>query len=241
MSKIQILTTQNVALDFTPASVGDRILAHLIDWVLFIAWSIIFVFLAIAIEEAMNESKIIMFFFFTGLMLPLLCYDLLLEVFMNGQSIGKKVMNIRVIALDGTQPTLGAYLMRWLFRLADTVIFGSVVALIVTAINGKGQRIGDIAAGTVVVKLKQNISIEQLRQESLEENYQVVFKEVTILSDHDITTLQAVLNKGENNYELTAEAAKKVKKVINVASELDDIQFLKQIVKDYTYLMTIED
>jgi len=60
---------------------------------------------------------------------------------MNGQSVGKRAMNIRVINLDGTQPTLGAYLMRWLFRLVDTMIFGSVVALVVASANGKGKEL----------------------------------------------------------------------------------------------------
>lgn len=239
MSTIQIQTTQNVALNFTPASVGDRMLAHLIDWLVFIAWAIIFAIIASGVGSAMEQSRIGMIIFFTCLFLPLLCYDLLFEVFMNGQSIGKRVMKIRVIALDGTPPTLGAYLMRWLFRLADTVIFGSVVALVTTAVNGKGQRIGDIAAGTTVVKLKQQVHLEDLQQ-TIEDDYQVHFPEVSLLSDKDIVTIQAVLQKKQNE-ELLQEAAQKVKEVINVSSDLDDFSFLEQIVKDYTFIMTTEE
>lgn len=242
MSKIRIQTTQNVALDFIPASLGDRIVAHIIDWLIFIAWGIVCILLFSGLSMSFDNNDILgVVFIVLFLWLPLMFYDLLFEVFMNGQSIGKRAMKIRVINLDGTQPTLGAYLMRWLFRLVDTVLFGSIVALITTAANGKGQRIGDIAAGTAVVKLKQAVSLKQLRQESFRDNYQVIFPQASLLSDNDITTLRAVLRKGENNQELIEEATEKVKEVMAVESDLDDFQFLKKVLQDHTYLSTIED
>lgn len=240
MSTIRIQTTQNVALDFTPASVGDRILAHLIDWTIFVAWGILFVLAFSGFTSTFDDDNILnIIIFFSCLVLPLMCYDLLFEVFMNGQSIGKKAMGVRVINLDGTQPTLGAYLMRWLFRLIDTGIFGSVVALITVAINGKGQRIGDIAAGTTVVKLKHVVRLDQLRQEAFQDNYQVQFPEVSLLSDNDVSTLRAVLRK-TTNHELIEEAAEKVKEVMAVSSNLDDFEFLEKVLKDHTFLSTIE-
>lgn len=242
MSKIRIQTTQNVALDFIPASLGDRIVAHIIDWLIFIAWGIVCILLFSGLSMSFDNNDILgVVFMVLFLWLPLMFYDLLFEVFMNGQSIGKRAMKIRVINLDGTQPTLGAYLMRWLFRLVDTVLFGSIVALITAAANGKGQRIGDIAAGTAVVKLKQAVSLKQLRQESFKENYQVTFPQASLLSDNDITTLRAVLRKGEHNQELIEEATEKVKEVMAVESDLDDFQFLKKVLEDHTYLTTIED
>ncbi|MET3128418.1 putative RDD family membrane protein YckC [Arcicella rosea] len=240
MSKIRIQTTQNVALDFTPASVGDRILAHIIDWIIFFAWGTLYLLVFSGLDASFDDNILGIVILFVFLILPIMCYDLLFEVFMNGQSIGKRAMKIRVINLDGTQPTLGAYLMRWLFRLADTMIFGSVVALVVASANGKGQRIGDIAAGTAVVKIKPLVSLEQLRQESIAENYQVMFPEVSILSDQDISTLRAVLKKGEHNHQLIEEATEKVKEVMGVITDLDDADFLKQVLKDHTYLTTIE-
>lgn len=242
MSKIRIQTTQNVALDFIPASLGDRIVAHIIDWLIFIAWGIVCILLFSGLSMSFDNNDILgVVFIVLFLWLPLMFYDLLFEVFMNGQSIGKRAMKIRVINLDGTQPTLGAYLMRWLFRLVDTVLFGSIVALITAAANGKGQRIGDIAAGTAVVKLKQAVSLKQLRQESFKENYQVTFPQASLLSDNDITTLRAVLRKGEHNQELIEEATEKVKEVMAVESDLDNFQFLKKVLQDHTYLSTIED
>ena len=241
MNQIQIQTTQNVALSFTPASVGDRILAHFIDWVIFIAWFLIFALLYSGLSSSLLDSKIGIVFFVVFMLLPVMLYDLVFEVFMNGQSLGKRAMSIRVLALDGTSPTLGAYLMRWIFRLVDTGIFGSMVALIVTAVNGKGQRLGDIAAGTAVVKLKQTVSLAQLRQEKMQEGYVPMFSEASLLSDRDIVTIRAVLKKGseENNSILVGEATQKVKEVIGIQSDMDNMKFLKQVLQDHTYLMMV--
>lgn len=243
MSQIQIQTTQNVALSFTAASVGDRILAHFIDWVIFIAWFLIFGLLYSGLgSSSLLGSKIGTFFFFVFMLLPVMLYDLLFEVFMNGQSLGKRVMDVRVLALDGTSPTLGAYIMRWIFRLVDTGVLGSMVALIIVAVNGKGQRLGDIAAGTAVVKLKQTISLAQLRQEKIQDDYVPIFSEVSLLSDRDVVIIRAVLKKGrdENNSILVGEAAQKVKEVIGIQSDMGNIEFLKQVLQDHTYLMTVE-
>lgn len=242
MSQIQIQTTQNVALSFTPASVGDRILAHVIDWTMFIAWFLIFALVSSGMSDALFGSKIGTVVFFIFMLLPVMLYDLLLEIFMNGQTLGKRAMDIRVLALDGTPPTLGAYIMRWMFRLVDTGIFGSMVALIVAAVNGKGQRLGDIAAGTAVVKLKQTVSLAQLKQEKIQEDYVPTFPEASLLSDRDVVTIRAVLKKGkdENNAVLVGDAAHKVKEVIGVQSEMGNVAFLQQILQDHTYLMTVE-
>ena len=242
MSQIQIQTTQNVALSFTPASVGDRILAHFIDWVIFIAWFLIFALVASGIGNSLFDSRIGMVAFVVFMLLPVMLYDLLFEVFMNGQSLGKRAMQIRVMALDGTPPTLGAYLMRWMFRLLDTGIFGSVVALIVSAVNGKGQRIGDIAANTAVVKLKQTVSLAQLKQEKIQVDYLPMFPEASLLSDRDVLTINAVLKKGreENNALIVREATQKVKEVIGVETDMNNMAFLQQVLQDHTYLTTVE-
>ena len=242
MGQIQIQTAQNVVLSFTPASIGDRILAHVIDWTIFIAWFLIFALVGSGMDDALFGSRrIVTFFFIIFMALPVMLYDLLSEVFMNGQTVGKRAMDIRVLALDGTPPTLGAYLLRWIFRLIDTGIVGSVVALLVVAVNGRGQRLGDIAAGTAVVKLKQTVSLAHLQLEKIQENYVLMFPEASLLSDYDVATIRAVLKKGkeENNTVLVWEAANKVKEVLGVQSDMEKLAFLQQILKDHTYLVTM--
>ena len=55
--------------------------------------------------------------------LPMLLYSLVTEVMMHGQTIGKKLMNIRVISLDGGEPELSQYLVRWMFKAYEWPFF----------------------------------------------------------------------------------------------------------------------
>jgi len=79
MSKIRIQTTQNVALDFTPASVGDRILAHIIDWVIFIAWGTLCSISFSGLFASFEDNTFVVIIFITFIVLPIMCYDLLLK------------------------------------------------------------------------------------------------------------------------------------------------------------------
>ena len=152
MNTISIVTTQNIELDYDLASLGDRIIGRLLDG-LVLAGYVIAIFLLIGFgninEFFSNNSWVIIFF-----ILPIVFYDLLCELLLNGQSVGKKVMGIKVISLNGAQPSLSQYLLRWTFRLVDFSLSGSLVAVIMVAASEKKQRLGDLVAGTVLVKTK---------------------------------------------------------------------------------------
>ncbi|MFD1819917.1 Uncharacterized membrane protein YckC, RDD family [Pseudarcicella hirudinis] len=238
MSELKIQTSQNVTLEFTAASVGDRILAHIIDYLIFFAWFLIFLLTLGVLGKDLFNTTIGPVSITLFMILPILFYDLLCEIFMNGQSVGKIAMKIKVLKLDGSHPTIGAYLMRWIFRVFDR----GLIALITIAVNNKGQRLGDIAAGTTVVKLRNPVSLEDLVTEKTDINYVLTFPEASLLSDKDIVTLRAVVRKyeREGNEDLLEQAALKVKSVTNISTELDDLTFLNKILQDHTHLMTAE-
>src|ERR1051325_3778146 len=108
---------------------------------------------------------------------PVMFYDLLCEMLLNGQSVGKKVMGIKVISLNGNQASFGQYFIRWLFRIVDFSFSGSIVALVMVAVSEKKQRLGDLVAGTVLVKTKPRIQISDTIFQQHEENYQVTYPE----------------------------------------------------------------
>lgn len=237
MEHIQIETTQNVMLEYIPASIGERILAYLIDGLILGAWIIAVIMLMAAIRPAGGD----IFYAVIGLLVafPVMFYDLVSEVFLNGQSVGKRAMKIRVVTLDGTQPTLGAYLMRWIFRLVDISLFSGVVAFITVIVNGKGQRLGDIAAGTSVVKLKPPVDLGQIIPVRMDTTYQVVFPEVSVLTDQNVLIIRQVLQKKDAH--LIAQAAFRVKETMGVSSSLNDQVFLETVIKDYTYSAASEE
>ncbi len=98
--------------------------------------------------------------YFVILFLPLFFYHLLCETYLNGQSFGKKIMKMRVVKLDGTQAGIGSYFLRWILAPIDIYFTYGSVGLVTMIVNGKGQRLGDLAAHTTVVKLKAETKLD---------------------------------------------------------------------------------
>ncbi len=238
MQAIKVQTTQNVHLYFTPASVGDRLLAYLIDYVVLIAWFLFALLVPVRLTEGMADY--ILYPIYIVCFLPFIFYDLLCELFFNGQSIGKKALSIRVMKLDGTKPSLKAYLLRWLFLLIDTRVFTPAVALVVISLGKKSQRIGDIVAGTTVVKISSQVSFDDINTTFEEDTYEPMFPEAGNLSDHDIQIIRNVLKKYAQTEEILmlAQAAERVKTVLAVSSSLQDEAFLRKIIDDYNHIHT---
>lgn len=241
MSTIRVQTTQNVTLEYEVASAGDRVLATIIDNVVIFAWAIAWTLLASALDLLQNESLLLV----VGILLivlPALFYHLICEVFFNGQSIGKKARDIKVIRLDGTTPRFGDYLLRWILRLVDTAFMGGLIALVVVLMNGKGQRLGDIAAGTSVVSTRPRQAAGALAPAFTEAGYVVVFAEASRLADHDVATIRQLLQKGVagENYVLLHELALKVKDLTGIRTSLPDEPFLRTVLRDHAHLAAQE-
>lgn len=231
MDQINIQTTQNVDINYELASIGDRILATLLDYVFFLAYVLLVVLVGSFIAALLESTAIIVL-----LLLPLFLYDLLCEVFLNGRSFGKMIMKIKVVKIDGTQPSFGAYLLRWLLRIIDTKIFNGAIAIIVIFLNGKGQRIGDIAAGTTVIKLKQKVTLNDTILTKNKPDYQLVFPEVSKLSDQDIAIIKEVIQASikSNNLAAIEKLAQKTKAAMGITTNLPNAQFLTTVIQDYS-------
>ena len=107
----------------------------------------------------------------------------------------------------------------------------------------KNQRLGDLAAGTVVVNTKTNLTIDDTIFKEINTNdYKVTFPTVMRLSDRDINTIKGVVTQaGKNgNYEMCNRVAMKVKDVLKIQTDLYPDQFLEKLLEDYNYLATRE-
>ncbi|WP_332368766.1 RDD family protein [Spirosoma telluris] len=114
---VAIRTSQNVLLEYEPASIGERILAAIIDYVVIFGWLMLTLALPSSLGFRVNS------FYSILVLLPVVTYDLVSEWLLNGRSLGKIAMKIRVVMLDGSPPNLGAYLIRWLLRMVESVAF----------------------------------------------------------------------------------------------------------------------
>lgn len=238
MSSIRVHTTQNVSLEYPVASIGDRIVAALIDYLVIIAWAAlvgVVVFKLLPLPEEVAAWTM-------GLLvgIPYVFYNLASEILLNGQSIGKKARDIKVIRLDGTSPRVGDYFLRWLLRIIDTSFYG-VVAMVTIAANGKGQRVGDIAAGTSVISLKARpTQLPDLSQLATPVAYQPVFPQAATLTDHDVSLTYQLLTQSlqQGNYQLLHETALKIKSLLAVQTDLDDESFLRTVLRDHGHLVS---
>ncbi len=241
METIRIQTAQNVDLEYEIASVGDRILAYILDIVFQFAYSMVILMLySILIASGINNGGAVWIFLF---LVPIFFYDLLCEVFMDGQSFGKKLRKIKVVKMDGTQPTIGSYLLRWLLRLVDISLSYGGVALLTMLINGKGQRVGDLAAGTTVIRLVKRTNLEDTIFTKVEENYIPKFPQAADLDDNTISIIKEVLHTfieedrhGLTRQKLALRTQKAIEKKMGIQSGMDAKPFLQTILRDYNYL-----
>ncbi len=235
MQNVAVETTQNVLINYRLASVGDRLLATLVDLLIFFGYYMIIVVLQEAFDFNVPEFAFILFY------LPIFFYHLLCEVFLNGQSIGKRQMQIKVVKLDGSRPSLGAYILRWLIRPVDNFMMGAI-AILTILLTGKGQRLGDLAAGTTVIRTKRQATLKsQEIFKQADPNYKMTFPQVSQLSDHDVNLIREALSvfRDTANLKPLLIIEKKVKSHLNINDEkLTSVKFLHTIIKDYTHYNT---
>lgn len=242
MENIEIETTQNVDIQYNIASIGDRVVAQIIDLLIVGGYAIAMIFILSFIGNMFSGSP---YYYptatFIVLYLPFFLYDFLCELFLNGQSFGKKLIKIKVVKIDGSQPGIGSYFLRWLIKPVDVFFTYGSVGIITMLINGKGQRLGDLAANTTVIKLKQEVKLEEILLPKTAINYEVKFPQVSLLSDKDIQIIKDVLNHRKNtdafSYQNILEKAKvSISNKMGVQSEMNALFFLDTIIKDYSFL-----
>ena len=236
MEKVSINTSQNVQISYTLAGLSERIFAYLMDIVIMISITMVAA-IVLTYSGAMETSPFLMII----AILPMFFYHLIFELTMNGQSIGKKVMSIKVVKLNGAQATLGGYLLRWLLWPIDTFFYGGIAILCIT-IGGKGQRLGDIAAGTTVIKLKTSGFLKDHTLNDLDMNYKPVFLNADQLTPEYVELIKkAIKAKLEMLDDQPVEVlAAKTKSKLVIITEMPDLKFLHTILKDYHHLMLIE-
>jgi uncharacterized RDD family membrane protein YckC len=238
MNTIRINTTQNIELEYELAGAGERIVAWLIDVVIFIAYFIVVSVIINAtagIDNFVRNNPWLSFLF----LIPFVFYNLFCDTIFNGQTVGKKVMSIKVVSLNGNQPSVGQYMIRWLFRLIDIYTFNGLPAFICVIASEKKQRIGDMVAGTTLIKTSPRTVFQQtIYAPTPDVNYTVSFPEVVNLSDADVQLIREVqmhILKTGNLY-LAYPTAEKIKNLLHVQTNLEAAHFLNVVIADYNHL-----
>jgi uncharacterized membrane protein SpoIIM required for sporulation/uncharacterized RDD family membrane protein YckC len=152
--RIEIETPEHVTLDFEVAGVGSRVLAAVIDTALlagitFVAGTLVFVLAELGIVPT---GPWIGAFLVSGAFLLWNGYYVFFEGLRQGRTPGKQRVGIRVVRDTGHPITVSAAITRNLLRLADFLPPPYLGGLLLMALHPSGKRLGDLAAGTVVVR-----------------------------------------------------------------------------------------
>ena len=234
MDNFQIETAQNISIHQNVAHVTTRLGSFLLDLLIIICYIILLAFLIswLDLKFGMQQWAISLI-----LSLPILFYTLIFETLWNGQTPGKWVNKIRVVKLDGSKPTLGSYVLRWLMRIIDIQMATGSVAVLTILLNGKGQRLGDIAAGTTIISEKKRVTLQKVLLADAPEDYTPTFPQVTLLSDADAQTIKKLYHTAlqKRKHAIIIKLHERIIEITGIKTELKPIDFLKVVLTDYDY------
>ena len=201
-------------------------MAQVIDWVIQLGYVALWAY----IGPNFSTLQVILI-----VILPVLFYCPLCEMFTGGQTVGKWIVKLRVIMADGTLPSLSAFLLRWLLMIADGPTLGCI-GVLVMILNRNNQRFGDMAAGTLVVKLQSysKIQVSLDEYDYLTEGYRPSYPQASDLSLEQIDVITRALDSEQP--ERIAQLSQKVQQLLAITRrEPSDESFLRRILRDYQY------
>lgn len=235
MKILEFENTQGINLQYPVASVVDRVISYFIDIVvLAVIIGILYLFFA--------GSRNLEIYYILVLAPVFIFYSLILELLNDGKSIGKMIMGLKVIRIDGKPVKPSDYLMRWMFRWVDIYGTSGSLAAITIGASPKSQRIGDMLADTTVIRVKDlRVSLNKLKRLSELAEYQAKYPQVVELNEDQIVAIKNVLvrkNKYNNkgSIELMNDLAEKVSKLLSTEKPPNPEAFLTIVVKDYISL-----
>ena len=242
MRTVELFTTQNVTIEYELATLRQRALAAMLDCLIY--GSSIFILITFFISWIGFDSPLSQFLLFAVIAPATSLYSLYSEVLMNGQTLGKKVLGIKVVKLSGDIPSFQDYMARWSVRFLEIwLTFGSLASL-VSSSSPSGQRLGDMLAGTTVVQLRPGKVFElgDILKIQSSSQYSTTYPLVTEFSEKDMLLLKNALgryNKFPNEAHTRALellCAQVAQKLGLTNAPKDRVQFLRTVINDYIVL-----
>ncbi len=244
MKRLALKTTQNVVIEYPAASVLERIVAGLLDLFIIGILSWFFIYLWVTVFKAFDVDRMGRIFLMLLPFVVLIAYHALSEYFANGQSVGKRILGIRVVRVDGQRAGMREAMLRSILLILDMVLSSGVLGGLLIATSRRRQRLGDMAANTVVIKsappkpfrLKDIVNIKTT------EDYEPTYPQVINFTEKDILQVKETLRRLQK-YKNDAHRKAFIKMTIRMAKLLDlnevprdRVGFVKTIIRDYIVL-----
>lgn len=237
MHKLSINTPQNVRFEYNLASLGSRMIAFAIDYFIISCYAILVYYTVSRIGLFDISDVWLTMGIYMLILLPAMFYPFLMETFFNGQTIGKMIMRIKVVKIDGTRATIYQYFIRWVCTIVDIFLCAGALGVSSIIATRNAQRIGDIAADTTVINTKQNTALQQTLFAEITQEYTVTFPQVMRLSDKDANTIKDIYKSGyeRKDYNIIVALSNKLVELLDVKPQMRPEEFIDVVIKDYYY------
>lgn len=209
------------------------------------------------------DTNVFLEIIYVILLFPALLYSLWTEFAFNGQTFGKMICRIRVVKINGYKAGFPEYFTRWAFRFIDfwtgsfmllffIPVFGAETAYILSGLlmmmtgfvafifilrTKNSQRLGDVLAGTTVLKLREQHSIDITILEELQETYVPRYQQVIRLTDNDARIIKDtfVIARKNRDYNTLKRLRNKLETVMDIKADQSDTEFIDTVMKDFNY------
>lgn len=259
MSTINFESSQYVSVEFPLANAGQRLLAAFLDMLLFMVYFIIMM-LFFSNSLLFNADEYADFFWLLLIKAPWILYNPTCEYFMNGQTLGKYIVGIRVVTMNGDRPKLKEVFTRWVFK-GDFlwisanlfyvnsgfiyIWFGmGVISIGVISLSRYKQRLADVLSNTLMIKTKGSDTYHLKDILSIKDSntHEILYPQVVRFTDEDMMLIKSTILRLRKNP--TPEAIQFGKELSSETARLMGIEpvttkrmeFLQNVLQDYVVL-----
>ncbi|MBL4705717.1 MAG: RDD family protein [Flavobacteriales bacterium] len=268
MKTIDIVTSNNVTIQYELGSIAQRFLGLVLDCAIFYGYAIlaytiagvIFAWVASwapgSVTWDSNGDPIDVFYFgyviialigcvLVGILfIPVFFYRFLSEYLFSGRTVGKMATGLRVIKVNGSVPSITDYFLRSSFMLIDFWMSIGSFGFLTSSSSDRNQRIGDMVAGTVVIRLRPSVSysIKDILSIKTAENYEPQYPQVTVFTDEDMLLIKNAIDRvrrfpNKRHKKLVVELARKAQNLLSIENPpKNKLSFLKTLLQDYIVL-----
>jgi uncharacterized RDD family membrane protein YckC len=161
-TELVVATPERVSFDYKVAGLGTRAIAQCLDLLIVAGILVAVIFAAAGVGAATGAGSFVPLLIVLGSFVVIFGYFWISEAIWSGQTVGKKAFRLRAIGDRGEPLTFAQAGIRNVVRIVDFMPYAYGIGLVVLFVNGKGKRLGDLAAGTIVVKDSDAVSLWQL-------------------------------------------------------------------------------
>lgn len=246
MNELAIRSPTNVSINYQLAPMLERAFAFVIDFILVLTVSQLVSFaIGSLLRFIIGEDYFLNLFLSAFLPVVLfLCYFALSEYWFQGQTLGKRVIGLRTIRLDGAPPTFETYGLRAAMLILDFLMCFGTIGLLAAASSPLNQRIGDRISQTVVIRTKARslYQLNDILNIKTIEDHQVMYPTAIRLDIKQALIIKEVMVKWETRRAnalkgVITTTANRVAKTLDIeVPPQRQLEFLRQVLRDYIVL-----